>query len=64
MARLYTHEKPLFQMSHTRVPKLELTKEPSQERGRWKGAKKTQGLSKKVSKKGEGLQLPLGLAGL
>ena len=45
------------------LPKLELTKlpkQPSQKRGRWKGAKNdTWG----VSKLGEGLHLPLGLAG-
>ena len=45
------------------LPKLELTKlpkQPSQKRGRWKGAKNdTWG----VSKLSEGLQLPLGLAG-
>jgi hypothetical protein len=44
------------------LPKLELTKQPSQKRGRWKRSKKGN-IWGDVSLKGEGPQLPRGLAG-
>ena len=60
--RFFTQsKKPVFHQSHKTLQKLELTKSPSQKRGRWKRSKK--GNTREMFRlKGEGPQLPRGFA--